>query len=166
MLPIPNSFAIRFGVIALGIISTFMFGYHQGGASVRADWMAHEADVNAQQAKAIADANERVRAIERKHALVIADITDNFQRQLKEKDDEKNTAIASMLANGLYVNAECPTCGNATGGTSTCKPTGSREKRVRLSNKDAEFLIRIASEADQVVEQLSACQAILKGERK
>lgn len=40
------------------------------------------------------------------------------------------------------------------------------EKRAVLSPKDEEFLVRIAAEADEVVNQLNACLAITEKDRK
>jgi hypothetical protein len=87
----------------------------------------------------------------------------------KEKTDEvakRDAVIASLRAGGERVrdHFRCPTvprpqAGTAAGAGDAAAPGG-------LSDQDAEFLVRFASEADQVAVTLAACQAVVRADRK
>lgn len=87
-----------------------------------------------------------------------------YRAALKEKKNEEAAALARLDTERVRVTISPPGGGplpgapaGAGGDIGTC-PTG-------LPRADAEFLIRLAREADEVVIQLQACQQLLEQER-
>lgn len=161
-----NFTTIKWAAIGCVVIAAFMFGWTQGSLSVQAQWDKEKAELNAQAAKEIQEANDRVRAIERESYLKVAQTEQIFNKKLKEKDLEEVNALNRARTSGLFVNAKCPSSINAVSGAAKNSSSGDGETRVELHQADGEFLIRFAAEADRVTEQLSACQKLLEDERK
>lgn len=162
----PNLMLLR--IIAIGLISAILVcvGYQYGSMSVQSKWDKEKAELNAQAAKEIQEANDRVRAIERESYLKVAQTEQLFNKKLKEKDLEEANALNRARTSGLFINAKCPSGTNAVPGASSSSSSSDGETRVELPQADGEFLIRLAAEADRVTEQLSACQKLLEDERK
>jgi hypothetical protein len=162
----PNLMLLR--LIAIGLISAILVcvGYQYGSMSVQSKWDKEKAELNAQAAKEIQEANDRVRAIERESYLKVAQTEQMFNKKLKEKNLEEVNALNRARTGGLFVNAKCPSSVNAMSGAAKNSSSGDGETRVELHQADGEFLIRFAAEADRITEQLSACQKLLEDERK
>src|SRR3990167_4177813 len=76
-------------------------------------WQTREAQINAESAKKIQEANDRVRGIEQDIAQLLADESSGYQRKLKEKDDALNIALDSVATVGLFSHG--PACPQASG---------------------------------------------------
>ncbi len=162
----PNLMLLR--LVAIGLIVALLVGvgYRYGSMSVQSEWDKEKAELNAQAAKQIEEANNRVRAIEREANSRVAQTEQLFNKKLKEKDLEEANALDRARTGGLFINAKCPSGSDSMPGASSSSGSGDGETRVELPQADGEFLIRLASEADRVTEQLSACQKLLEDERK
>jgi hypothetical protein len=164
-MPINLIFIKISAAIAL-LVGAFFWGYHSASVSVHRQWAEEKAQLNAQAAQQIAQANAKVLAAERLANIRIAVITANYEAQLKEQTHEKNRLDAINRGDGLFVNAICPSGGNANGTTATTPSGGDGASRVRLSQADGQFLIEFAAEADQVANQLTQCQAVIQSDRE
>jgi hypothetical protein len=161
-----NLTMLKWAAIGLVVCLSFIFGWNQGSLNVQAQWAKEKAELNAQAAKEIEEANNRVRAVERESYIKVAQTEQLFNKKLREKSNEEASALDRARNDGLFVNAKCAGRSNTVPGTTSSSSSSDGEARVELSKEDGEFLIRIAAEADRVTEQLSACQKLLEDERK
>lgn len=163
-----NPWVILAAFVALGaaLTGSFFYGTSVGESKTETKWQKREIAINAESEKTLAKANARALAAERKSADDVAAISKAYQAKLLEKDHERNRAIASARASGLFVNTKRPNCGNAVPASGT--GTGGRdgETRSELSDETAEYLIAEANRADKIVDQLTACQAIVEADRR
>jgi len=157
---------IKWVAIGVALFVACAFSWHQGALNVQSKWDKEKAEMNAQAAKEIEEANNRVRAAERAANARVAKTEQLFNQKLKEKSREEDDAVNRARTGGLFVNAKCPNRQDAVPGASADSSAGNGETRVELPQADGEFLIRLAAEADRVTEQLSACQRILEDQRK
>ena len=142
---------------------------HDVGAAIeKAVWVEKEnAEVEA--------ANEKIDALqkaarekERQHAAGIATIT---SRLVKEKADAlaKQVTLEDALARGVVELRDPGAKNSCSGGSAQASPGSGRGdggSGARLSTEAASFLLRLTGEADDVVRQLSACQAVVMEDRK
>lgn len=163
-----KSFKIyAFAILAILIIGTSVaIGYRYGAMQVQSKWDKEKAELNAQAAKEIEEASNRVRAIEREANARVVQTEQLYNKKLKEKSNEEADALNRARTGGLFVNAKCPNAQGAVPGATSDSAASDGETRVELPKEDGEFLIRLAAEADRVTEQLSACQKLLEDERK
>lgn len=155
---------------AMALVAAFLFAYaygrHDGVRVTEAAWMAEKAELNAQAALKLDEAIKRNRKLEEDKRQAINQTTYSYELKLGVLKNEKDRALARARTGGLYVNANCAGSGNALSATAAGSGVDSRIQRVRLPDEDADFLISFAADANRVVEQLTACQAILKQERE
>lgn len=131
-------------------------------------WQARESRINAETANKIKEASDRVRDLEQDIAQLIANESAGYQRKLKEKDDALTIALDSIATVGLFSHAPaCPPArGNAADSSSSGSGGHNGPARAKLPDEDARFLLGEASRADKIVEQLTACQGVLRADRK
>jgi prophage endopeptidase len=152
-------------LIVLGLTGTYLHhkGFAEGSAEVQATFDKHL--LQDQQALEAANAAERVK--EQKHAQDIAEADQRRQEAIQNVKDEYEKLIAGMRADAIRVrNNRAAVCAgipaSATAASASSSDAGATSQ---LSDADAQFLLHIGEQADEVVEQLSSCQAILKAER-
>ena len=164
---------LGYAVAALAIVLMLGAAYLAGRADGRklegAAWQKREAEINAETATKIQVANEAVRAEEHAKAAKFVEISTGLQGKLKEKDHALNIALDSVRSGAirLSVPATCPPPGgNTEGGTTASAGGRDATTRAELSEQAARFLTSEASRADKIVEQLTACQAIVRADRR
>lgn len=162
----PSLAQLKWIAIALCVVAAFGAGWNLGGDRVQAKWDAEKAEMNAKATEAIQQAMNRTLAAEREAAARVAATSAKYQRKLQEKASEEAAAIANARAGGLYIDAKCSGGGNGVSETASSSSGRNGEARVKLPDETAESLLRLAAEADRVVEQLNSCQNILEEERK
>lgn len=157
-------------IAVLGAISvlllTYGFGRHDGARIMEAKWQEEKAALNAAAADALHAKIVENAEKEAYHAQKIRNITDSFNSRLTEIKNEKSSALTVARSRGLFVNTSCPRDRDALPQTSSSPSGGDGTTRSRLSDADAEFFITFAADADKVVEQLAACQAVIKQDRE
>lgn len=171
---IPPWVKLLFEWLLLGalVVAIFAHGHHQFGLGEkleRAKWVAREnTELLAANAK-IKSLKDKYRQQEQDAATAIAVISSQYQRELNHVKTDKDRVIADLRV-GAYrlripVASPLNTCGSLA--AYAAPATGGRdgEARAELSGAAAEFLVGLASEADEVVHQLDACQAVLKADR-
>lgn len=113
-------------------------------------------------ALALSDAVAAARKEEQAKAQQYIDAVDQLTRENEAITNEKD-ALLSDLRNAnvrLRRRFTCPPA--SVPGASTPATGGDGAAQSGLLREDAEFLIRLAAEADARVNQLTACQAVLK----
>lgn len=162
-----NPWVILAAVVALGAALTgaFFYGSSVGEAKSEVKWQKRELDINAESEKKLAAANARVLAAERKSAGAVAEISKAYQAKLLENENAKDRAIASARAGGLHVTTKRSSCGNAVPEVGPGPVRRDGEAVAELSDESAEYFIAEAVRADKIVEQLTACQALVIADR-
>lgn len=143
---------------------------HDGAARVESAWLAREAQQNAQAAARIQALQVEAREAEHRHGQALADISAHYQEQLTHADARRTRDIAALRAGALRLrdpaSAPVPACGSATGQTPAAPGGRDGAERGELSGQAAEFLYRLASEADDLARQLTACQQVIRQDRE
>jgi len=158
-------------VAMLGLlVAVGLWQRHDGALSERVVWETRLAEENASAAKSIQAAEESARQKEHDSAQRIQSISADYHRKLaNEKTKYKSVDVA--VANNDFrlldrgATAVCPN----NGGTAEATPSagGSNDgPACKLSANTSRALWFFATNADDVAEQLAACQAIVEADRK
>ncbi len=124
--------------------------------------------------KALAE-QERLRkakeAAETESARLTGIASANYQKGLTDGKAEVDTAVARVRAGQrlrdpgrTVIATDCPGAAVPQAGTGASGRDG--QAGAELSAAASEFLLRLAGEADDRVKQLTACQAIVAGDRR
>lgn len=147
------------GLLALTLVGG---GYWWGdGAATNRD-KARALDVERTATAALAAANTRVRAAEQQSALSMATISTIYQKGQSDVIANQKSVIAGVRTGAVRLSvATRADPADAAGASAACAGRRDGEARRQLSDQAAEFLTGLASDADTVALQLSACQALL-----
>ena len=110
----------------------------------------------------------RVRAVESAASERTVDVSTNYQQGLNHVADTQTRTVARIRSGDQRLSVAiqgdvCPT--GATGAPPASAGRRDDAPRAEISAEAAEFLTSLASEADAVVLQLTACQALLQVDR-
>jgi len=160
--------AIPWPVYALAalLLAGWLYGNHResvGEARVQAAWDAERAEI----AAAVAEAERLAREREKK-------MQEGFDAALVLLDLEKANALAELEKDLAALRADnaslrvrdrfrCPASGGVSGAAG--HPGNAGEAQAGLLPADAQFLLRIGREADDVVRDLNTCIELLETER-
>lgn len=145
-------------LVALAIWSYGHLRYRAGVGAERARWEAAAAQERIQ-------AEQAARAIEQRHAQELSKITTGLIAERNKGYEERDATIAGLRAGSLRLRDKfrCPA---ETAGAGPTAAGGDAAERTVLSREDQEFLVRLGSEADDVVRQLTACQGVVRAYNK
>lgn len=139
-------------VLIAGVMLAYRWAYNNGVTSERNVWVTT-------QNKALVETQTKLADLEYEYALLVTANSDSYQKGLKDGQLKKTNVIARVNDGTLKLRdkfaASCPepvATSNAPSGGRDATP-GSE-----LSRQTSEFLIELASEADDVVKQLTTCQ--------
>lgn len=160
-----------YGLLAFVLVggSGYLYGRTDGRKIERVEWQA----IDNAKLKAATDKLAELTAAaikkERSSADALADVSRQFQEDLKNERNKKERVIADLRAGAVRLrdpNGRCsgigiafPEAGSAPGGRDGGAGT-------ELSERTAEYLISEASRADEIVRQLTACQKIVIKDRE
>lgn len=161
---------IMLAVVAVWLLSLAAMGYWQnraGHTAERADWQKRETSELATANRKIVQLNDEARAREREHAESISNIDTGYQRRIQNEQRKTDLLVADLLAGILVLHDPA---GQGAGASETGPaPTGPGERDgeagCQLSTTAARFLLEEAGRADQIVDQLTACQAVIVSDR-
>ena len=156
-------------LMAILVAGTYVAGRHDGAKINEAAWQKREAEINGKQADLIAKANQAVRDEEHAKAEKFVEISTTLQGKIKEKDRALQIALDSVRSGGIRLSiptSGTATCGNAESGTAASTGRDNAGARAELSPTASNFLTGEASRADKIVEQLTACQALVRADRR
>ena len=142
----------------------------EGHTAERVVWQAREtaqlAEFNAKIIKLETDA----RAQEQQHAAHLDQIATTYEKEKADVTAQKDSVIAQLRAGTMRLHDPHSPGFKAPGGPAS--PAAASTGRCdggegsELSQRTSEFLVGLASRADEVVKQLQACQAVVKSDRK
>lgn len=173
------------GLAILGIIVALVVGVKAwvegyGQARYSAGQVAERTLWQGKETKELAAANAEILrlqaekdAIEKKHAEAQAAISADYQKRLADEKRARDAAVAAARAGTLVLrdpSLRLPAAGACPGGSAQAEAapgSGGRDGAAgaNLSPEAAAFLLELTGEADQVVEQLTACQQIVRADR-
>ena len=157
---LPWQLCAGLALLALGLFYGHL-RYQAGQRDVQAKFDQYRA-VLMQKTEAARIAAKRAEAVQ---AGAIAAATDKLKQDNADARAKADRTIADLRAGALRVQPrfKCPArhLPGTPAGSEGSQPAGEGG----LSDQDAEFLIRFASGADAAVNQLTACQSILKADR-
>jgi uncharacterized protein YdcH (DUF465 family) len=162
--------AVLLGVILVAAMSAYSWAYKNGVQAERVAWQQSE---NAKLQEAIAHINglnKKIREAERSHAVELQTVSNNYQQGLKHEKQKLNDVVASYRAGTLSLRDKHATsnpaaCVGFAADLSAGAVGRDATEGAKLSEPLAEFLIILANEADEVVQQLTACQALVNADR-
>lgn len=160
------------GLSAAWLFSLFAVGSWQradGAQNERLQWVEREN-------REIADANEKImrmqldaRMRERLHSLRLNEISTEHLKELKNVQTQRDRDVAAAR-NGSLVLRLSPTGFKASpdpaGAAAAASGRCDGEARSELPREIAADLLALAYDADAVVHQLSACQAVVASDRE
>jgi hypothetical protein len=158
-------------VAMLGLlVAVGLWQRHDGALSERVVWETRLAEENANAAKSIQAAEESARQKERDSETKQALISKDYQRKLADART-KYKSIDDAVSSGTFQLRDSDAtavCSNSSGSAETSAGTGGNNgsKGADLSPGLTRFLWFQATSADDIVEQLTACQAIVEADRK
>jgi hypothetical protein len=160
----PNPYVIV-GALVL-VICSYFYGHHTGVQVTKADWEAEKATAAIEAGKALDKANQEVRELEHLLANTQTKVEKVYVDKIREVQVERNSLSATARDVGLFIDAACPDNSNALPSAAPSPGSDNGTTKARLSGATAEALIAIAADADEVANQLNACQEILRNERE
>lgn len=159
-------------VVVAIVAAIYAYGQKQfglGEQAERATWLKRDNDALVQANAKIKQLEEDARATERRHAESIAQVSKKYQEELQHAKSRKDRVIADLRAGDqrLRIPVAATGCagGSEAGTTSASAVRRDGEARAELSDAAAEFLVGLATEADEIVHQLNACQALVIEDR-
>ncbi|WP_035052656.1 lysis system i-spanin subunit Rz [Andreprevotia chitinilytica] len=151
--------------------AAFFYGQGEQHESVRRDLIdagrdAADAKRETTNAKALADAQTHARALEHDAADQMARIGNRYQEQLRDETTRRDRLITDLRAGTLRLSVPIRTASTqCLPATTDTGPGSDGAALAELQDAAAEFLIHLADEADRVVDQLDACQAVIVADR-
>jgi len=158
-------------VAMLGLlVAVGLWQRHDGALSERVVWETRLAEENANAAKLIQAAEESARQKERDSETKQTLISKDYQRKLADART-KYKSIDDAVSSGTFQLRDSDAtavCSNSSGSPEATPSTGGNNgsKGADLSPGLTRFLWFQATSADDIVEQLTACQAIVEADRK
>lgn len=161
------------GLIAAWIASLVGVGYWQNGAGhvdERTTWQARENGELRTANATIKALQEKARKSEHDHAAALSAVSSDYERKLGDANKQRAADAAALRAGTLRLRDPNPTglrsCGSL--GTQIGASPGGRDgaQGGELSDAAAEFLLDLASDADDIARQLAACQEVVVKDRE
>lgn len=157
-------------ILATSHLGALMFGRNMANNAAKAR-LQKETEAKLVQMQALMTENLRlsneVRAIESAHASKLASFSQTYQEQLQNVRFEKDKFISSVRAGTVKLHipksaSAYTTLGQVNVTASRCDASTESE----LPRDVTEFLYSEASRADEIVNQLTACQAVVLEDRR
>lgn len=162
------------------VAGIFMSGYHYRDTEMSGEYAkkmaAYEAKIltlDRDLAQAKADGALAVANKEHEMAKRIADIDKQHQQEITDAKTTLGKTIDDLRAGNRRLRDRFNACStrsdlgaHGAGYLATGSGIGNAGTQGGLSEQDAEFLVRFAGEADDVVRQLRACQAVIISDRQ
>lgn len=155
------SAAIRYGapVVLMGLV--LLLAYRHGVATTADEYEAKLAQQAMQYEQAAADALRNARRQEQDAAAYVAMIDKTYHEAYQNEIVSRDRTIADLRAGNLRLRQRFTCAADDLSAATDATGSGDAAAQTGLQQQDAEFLVRLASEADEVVLQLQACQSIL-----
>lgn len=154
------------GAITVAAMSAYNWAYKNGQTDEKAAWQQSENLALRDALTNLKVAEEKNRQAESSHAAAINLASQNYQKGLNDEKKKRDDIIASYRAGAIslrdkYATSKPLGCAGVPAEAFTADSGRNAAQGAKLSEPLAQFLIGLTSEADEVVQQLTACQAEL-----
>lgn len=159
---------------ALGIWLASLLGVgvwqHKAGVnSVNAAWQAKYTKEVENTAAQIQTLQNAARATEQAKAAELTALAATYEQEKQNAKRKTDTVITDLRSGAVKLRdpgaysllSDCSACA----GTTPASRLGNGETGTELSATTSEFLVTLTGEADEVVQQLTACQAVIEADR-
>ena len=153
------------GSVAL-IVGSYFYGYSTGHDIAKSAWEAEKSAATKEAMDKFIAANDKVKALEQQLATNQNKVEKVYVDKIRTVKVESKRIADIANTNGLFIDATCADSNNTLPGSSSSASGSNGAKKAKLSREASDALISIAEDADTIVHQLTACQAILEAERK
>lgn len=160
----PNPYVI-IGALVLAVCSYF-YGHRTGVQVTKAEWEAEKAAAAIEAGKALDKANKEVRELEHLLANSQNKVEKIYVDKIRTVEVERKQLVDIARTDGLFIDASCPDRSSTVPSAAPSASSDHGGTKARLSGETAQALITIATDADEIVHQLTACQEILRNERE
>lgn len=154
-------------LIAVGA-GGYVKGHSDGVTKEHAAALARDNDELVAANASIRRLEEAARATEQAHATALAKIGEDHQKEISDAAAQKDRDIAAARAGRIILRIPAP-CKGANGSAATKAPAstgvGDGGTTAELPRTITEDLLVLADDADSVVRQLAACQAVIRSDR-
>lgn len=147
-------------VLAL-LAGVWWHGHSRGAAGVQAEWDADRAQLNT---KLLAQ-ERSARAAEQQHAQALAAIDAKYQENERNAQLETDRLRAQLRAGAVRLSVPVVAGSCSLSATGAGAGSGDGAERADIQPAAADDLVALAADADAVVRQLSACQAVVRADR-
>lgn len=161
LIPLPYRILIIVAALVAALSFFFAVGYRYASASWEAKYQTRETELLADLGKA----KDRARDLEREKVATNTKIDEAYQKGLTHAKAKTDRTIAGLRAGNVRLRNElaAAACGMSADAAGTGGGDGGAGADVWRAA--AEDLVRLADEADGVVRQLAACQAVIQNYR-
>lgn len=157
--------ASAIGVTAIAALFT---AYTHGVTVASAGYEAKIAKADAARASAAVVLQAQVVADEHARQANIAAIDAQHQQDIANEKINSDRIIADLRSGAIRLRDKFSATSGASAGLPGAAANAGLDhaaQGIQLQDEDAGFLIRFASDADQVADQLRACQAVVRADR-
>lgn len=159
------------GLLIAWVASLGAVGWWQNDAGHTAErvvWQKRDNEALTKANAAIKRLEEEARASELRHAEDLNVISTGYQKELVNAKAQKDRDVAAARAGtlGLRFRAEGGTCPGGTGQATASSGGRDGPATAELPSEIAAGLFALADDADEVVLQLTACQAVIRSDRE
>lgn len=157
-------------LVYTGIASYGHSRYTAGETAERGRWIQRENTELTTANARIIELERSARVNERLQAERLAAASQTYQESLQHEKATHDRTVSDLRTGALRLRIELASRQTAGSGIAASLIAGpgrcDGETRAELSTASAEFLVGLASEADTVVHQLTACQAVVMADRE
>ncbi|MCG9076813.1 lysis system i-spanin subunit Rz [Laribacter hongkongensis] len=149
--------AVRVLLCLVLLAGAWWHGHRTGAAGVQVEWDADQARMTAR----LLAQEQAARAAEQQHAQALATIDAQYQEKEHHAQLENNRLRAQLRAGTVRLSV--PVVAGSCNLPADDSSSGSRDAapRAELSAEAADDLVALADDADAIVRQLTACQAVV-----
>jgi len=161
---------IQAAVVVFIAAGAWFHGYNKGADVTRAEYATRDLQAATEAQAAYARIVERHRAKEQEWQKSLTAVSAQYQKRIAANETQRLADLAAIDSRTLILRDPNASGVQAcSGGSSPSAGTAAGRNGAtgaELSSAASRFLLELASEADSIVGQLSACQAILRSERQ
>jgi prophage endopeptidase len=154
---------------AVALVGAVLFGAYRHGVTTTSDrYDAVIAKADAQHATETLALQLKVAATERAKQVSMAELDTHYQEVIQNEKQSADSIIADLRSGTIGLRKRLAAVSVSSSGvpcTAAGAGCGDDEATVGLQVADAQLLVRLAAEADAIVDQLNACQAVVKADR-
>lgn len=148
------------------VVGSYFYGFSTGYEIAKSAWESEKVAAIKDTMDKVLAANDKVRSLEQALATKQNKVERVYVDKIRTVEVERKQLTDIARSDGLFIDAKCPDNSPSVSNTAPGSSGGNGAEKARLSAEAADALISLAADADRVVNQLTACQAILEAERQ